>query len=694
MAWTVLAAALVSVIASPFARRWFRGETRSIRLAVLLALGAALLSAGYVAYYLRGGPRIVDATSYWLEGRALAEGHLAFGVPDPSAAFRGRFLVSADDGDRLSVIFPPGYPAILAAGFRLGIPLAVGPLIAAALVVATFALCRELFRRNDVALLGALFSTISAALRYHTADTMSHGWSALLMTLVLLASFRARHAQRGKIIAALGGIAGGWLLATRPISGLVALALGAALLLPRPWRSTERRAPDRAVAAATAAAFFLGAIPGVVLLLLHQKAATGSWLGSSQLRYYELSDGPPGCFRYGFGSGVGCLYEHGDFVRARLSDGFGVGEALGTTLRRLHHHALDIANFEPLVVVVLFAVVAGFKHPAIRWLAVAIAGIMVAYLPFYFDGTYPGGGARFYADVLPLEHALLSWGLVRLRAAFVAVPLALVGFSVHGVFSHRALAEREGGRPMFEPEVLERSGISRGLVFVDTDHGFNLGHAPQQSDATRGVVVARWRGDAHDRAVWEVLGRPNAYRYRFDPLARDAVPTLEVQRWSGWPIGLPVRSRGGLASAFGPGGLGTTRVHGAELCFGTPRPSAFANCSRARKRRARGLEPPRRRVRDSAGRGQRPRSGLAGGSEPGSVSLGGRAPGSRAPCWGLTLGPLHLEPGSQRLIVESRRGDVMVDYVDLRTVVESPHPAAQGPGQAPPGSAGSKGKRR
>ena len=567
-------------------------------------------------------------------------------VPHSAAAF----LVPAGDGRRLSVIFPPGYPALLAAGFRLGIPLAVGPVIAAALVLATFALCRELFRRNDVALLGALFSTISATLRYHTADTMSHGWSALLMTLVLLASFRARRAQRSKIIAALGGIAGGWLFATRPVSGVVALALGAALLLSRPWRFPQARAPDRADSASAAAAFFIGALPGIVLLLLHQKAATGSWLGSSQLRYYELSDGPPGCFRYGFGSGVGCRYEHGDFVRARLSDGFGVVEALGTTLRRLHHHALDIANFEPLVVVVLFAVVAGFKHPAIRWLVVAIAGIVVAYFPFYFDGTYPGGGARFYADVLPLEHALLSWGLVRLRAAFVAVPLALVGFSVHGVFSHRALAEREGGRPMFEPEVLERSGISRGLIFVDTDHAFNLAHLPEHSDATRGVVVARWRGDAHDRAVWEVLGRPSAYRYRFDPFARNAVPVLEVQRFespslrfeaeAGWPV-LSVR-----------GGWARPEYTALGCVSGGPRPPAFANNGGAGTRGARGLEPPRCCVRDSTSSGQPPRRGVAGGGESWSLRAGGRTPRPGQPVLGADPRPA---PPRARLASPDRR---------------------------------------
>ena len=50
-------------------------------VAVLAALAAAL-SAGYVVFYLRGGPRIIDATSYYLEARAFAEGR------DP--AWRGR----------------------------------------------------------------------------------------------------------------------------------------------------------------------------------------------------------------------------------------------------------------------------------------------------------------------------------------------------------------------------------------------------------------------------------------------------------------------------------------------------------------------------------------------------------------------------------------------------------------------------
>ena len=95
-------------------------------LAAFAALAFAL-SVAYVHVYLRGGPRIIDATSYLLEARSLAAGSFSFHVPDPTASFRGRFLLASSDGHTLGVLFPPGYPLVLSLGVRLGVPLLVGP---------------------------------------------------------------------------------------------------------------------------------------------------------------------------------------------------------------------------------------------------------------------------------------------------------------------------------------------------------------------------------------------------------------------------------------------------------------------------------------------------------------------------------------------------------------------------------------
>ena len=42
---------------------------------------------------------------------------------------------------------------------------------------------------------------------------------------------------------------------------------------------------------------------------------------------------------------------------------------------------------------------------------------VLAYVPFYFDGNYPGGGARLLADVLPAEHALFGLAVAVLARA-------------------------------------------------------------------------------------------------------------------------------------------------------------------------------------------------------------------------------------------------------------------------------------
>lgn len=504
--WLVLGAALLSaVLGLAWHRRLARVALARPTLTVaVLALAAALLSWGYLAHYLRGGPRVIDATSYWLEGRALSGGQLAFPIAEPVGSFRGRFLLPAPGAASLAVLFPPGYPALLALGFLLGAPLAMGPLLAALLVAVTFGLGRKLFGRDDLALVAALLSVCCAALRYHTADTMSHGLAAVLFAGALWAALSG-----GKRVL-LAGLAVGWLAATRPVNGLVALLFVSLVLAKQPRVGF--------------ALLGLGMIPGVVLMLLHQHAATGAWLGSAQLRYYALADGPPGCFRYGFGAGVGCEFEHGDFVRAAIGDSYGLVAALGTTGRRLWLHATDIINAWPLALVVPWVLWAGRREPAVRLLGAAVVAQIAAYLPYYFDGNYPGGGARLFAEALPLEHLLLASGLVRLKLARFGPAAALAGFAMFSGRLHTALAEREGGAPMFRPEHLERERVSSGLVFISTDHGFNLAHRPGQLDAKTGLVVARLRNDAHDWLLFEQLGRPPTFRYQRDLVTPGARP--------------------------------------------------------------------------------------------------------------------------------------------------------------------------
>jgi hypothetical protein len=552
--WLALALAIAAILA---ARPLSRAFARPRLLVAICAIAASALSAAYIAVYLRGGPRIIDATSYFLEARALSQGSLSFPLAEPEHAVLGRFLVRSEHAGapHASVLFPPGYPAILAIGFLLRAPMIVGPLLAAALVLVTFDLARRALG-DAIAPLAALLSVVCASLRYHTADTMSHGLAALCFALTLALLLRAADApapRRALLLAMGGGIAAGWLFATRPISAL-ALAPVLVYLLLRDERA-------RASAPRLALSLAIGAIPGLVLFFAHQRAATGAWLLSSQRLYYAVSDGPPDCFRYGFGAGVGCLGEHGDFVRARLADGYGCLAAAGTTLRRLKLHLVDPANLEPLALLVVAGAFLARATTRGRALGIAVIAQILAYVPFYFDGNYPGGGARFFCDVLPIEHALLALAVVTIasrrrapeRWIAAAVALALAGFAFRAGFDHALLRDREGGRPMFDPADLARAGVTRGLVFVDTDHGFDLAFDP---DPAAPITIARHHGDALDRLTWIARGRPPAYRHRFafpsgavtidplsfPPLEQDAALVIEGE--SLWPA---LSQRGGYA---------------------------------------------------------------------------------------------------------------------------------------------------
>jgi hypothetical protein len=529
-AWAALMLAMLSLglALHPVARRRIEALPANGVVAFLAVLAAAL-SGVYVAIYLRGGPRIVDATTYYLQARSLAGGHVSFDVPSPTASFRGRFLLASADGHSLAGIFPPGYPAVLALGFLAGVPLLVGPMIAAALVFATYALARRLFDDSRLALLAAALSVVCGVLRYHTADTMSHGWAALLFTVAV---WSALGSSAWSAFAA--GLSVGALVATRPVSG----AVGAVVVVMALGRAPRLLLPLAA-----------GAVGPLVLFVLEQHAATGAWFRSTQAAYYAVADAPPGCFRYGFGKGIGCLFEHGDFVKAHLADGYGFLAAAGTTLRRLKMHLADAGNTELFVPVLLYAIVVLSRGRAAtreRLAPLAVAGVIAAYVPFYFDGNYPGGGARFYADVLPFEHVLLAFGLLRLGWGRFALPVALAGFGLHTAYDHGRLRDREGGRPMFEPAVLGRAHVKSGLLFVDTDHGFDLAFDPSRPLEARSLIVARRRGDARDSILWERLGRPSTFAYelslapgaaepRVVPLALPNPSLLRFEAEGEWP---------------------------------------------------------------------------------------------------------------------------------------------------------------
>ena len=193
----------------------------------ILALVAAALSVGYYYYYLRGGPRIVDATYYWLQAKTFASGHLTLPVLHPSAALRGRFLYFDAARERLSALFPPGYAAILSLGMLLHVPQLMGPCMAVCLRLSHGGTRTSRFRRLANRRCGG---ALERAVRRASLPHRRHAFARLRRAAVCdLALGALGTSYRDWAVA---GLSAGWLLATRPVSAIALLFVIVVMLRP------------------------------------------------------------------------------------------------------------------------------------------------------------------------------------------------------------------------------------------------------------------------------------------------------------------------------------------------------------------------------------------------------------------------------------------------------------------------------
>ncbi|HEY8090536.1 MAG TPA: hypothetical protein VIF09_21895 [Polyangiaceae bacterium] len=484
--------ALLVVALAPGGPRWLASMVdfaslvdlaRRRRFLTVAGFVASFLSLGYLAFYLRGGPRAPEAATYWLQGRAMSHGWLAWSVIEPSASFRAKDLLF-DAPDGVSGIFPPGYPLLLAPAFLVGAPMLIGPLLAAALVVATWLLARETAfmagereaRAEAIARIAAGLSVLCAALRYHTADALPHGAVAVTVAMALATAMSARRTGETRLFG-VTGLAVGFLVATQPVSAVTTGAVVLALAVgdARRWRAL--------------AWMLVPALPGLLLLAAANHAAVGHVFASPVATYRALFDSRPPMP-----------------LRAITI----------TTLHRLRAHLLDVANFEPLALLALVGVRRGGRGARLG--ALIVAGQILLAAPFDAQMVAVGAGAKLLAPVIPLEHVLIAMALWRLapaqlgRAAIVTFGLSLAGFAVHAASDHEKLAASDLGRPRYEPDVAREANVTHGLLFFEDDQGFELAFDPGVN-ASHGIQAARLRNDDHDRLLYDSLGHPAIHRY-------------------------------------------------------------------------------------------------------------------------------------------------------------------------------------
>ncbi len=365
----------------PAAPAWKLGRRWPIALAVAcvaLALAGSLYAA--VGPFDRS-PHVLDAVSYYIQGRIFASGALSAPAPSPRDAFPTPFMV-VHEGRWFSQ-YPPGTSLTWAIGLVAGVPWLVGPALAALAVLLVFLTGRRQLGEGTGLIAAALMAS-SPFLYLQAGSFLSHLPAMAYASLFLYAA--TRFEQRPTTgWAALAAVALGMTFWTREIVAVIyGLAFGVFCLV-RGWRVGASGARRGTLAAA------IVLVPFALGYLGYDTALTGSpWRLPRSL--FNGAD------RFGFGDGVGFYGQH------TLAAGLVNTDELLTSLTI----TLFGWPFYTALALVLLPFVLGRAGPWERAHGAVLGLYVAAYVAYFYHGI--ALGPRYYFEALPSLSLLAARG--------------------------------------------------------------------------------------------------------------------------------------------------------------------------------------------------------------------------------------------------------------------------------------------
>ncbi len=405
--------------------RWLRQHGSDL-LAFCLCLSGIFIAHAVTVKVFEAVPHIEDEMAYVWQAQVMARGKLTLPSPPYEKAFLVPFVVDYE-GQRFGK-YPPGWPAMLSLGVRLGARSWVNPLLAGLSLWLIYRLGKRLFG-NLIALLSVGLTLTSPFFWMNSGSLLSHPFGLFLTLAFVLGwldAFQGDDSARRRLHnlpILLGGLSLGLLALTRPLTAVgVALPFGfhALWLFLRGGRQIRLRLIGFALIAATMAA----------LLFVWQAAVTGDpFLNPYTLwwEYDKVGFGP------GYGRAEGGHSLHMAWVNLKYSllfgrhDLFGWGQfswvliplGVGMVICRRRWVSLPALLVLPaLLFVYLF-----------YWIGSALFGPR-----YYFEGLYCavllsalGFAALAGLPALPQEvyHPQVGWQKARRLAATAMLALAI-----------------------------------------------------------------------------------------------------------------------------------------------------------------------------------------------------------------------------------------------------------------------------
>jgi hypothetical protein len=347
------------------------------RLALILSIAAFFAAAYFSTDVFEGLPHIEDEITYVWQARLAASGKLITESPVCPECFLEPFVIDKD-GYRFGK-YPPGWPAMLSLGIRLGVRDYLNPFLSTFYVWLAYLLVKKLFD-PVTGLISTFLTLFSPFFLMNSGSLLAHPWSLFLMA-VFAHGWLDTLDETGKIPKWMSATAAmlsmGLLILTRPLTA-VGICLpffiqGVYLLIKGSARQKQ-------------SILAIGSVVAVMsgLYLLWQYRVTGDALQNPYTLYWPYD-------RIGFGPGYG-LHPDGHqlkyaWVNAKFSLFVGSSDLFGwPNLSWL---------FLPL------GVIAMRKNPR-SWPVAGVFLSLVLVYGLYWIGSWVFGPRYYYEGLLSL----------------------------------------------------------------------------------------------------------------------------------------------------------------------------------------------------------------------------------------------------------------------------------------------------
>jgi hypothetical protein len=467
-------------------------------LALALALASVISSLLIAGRVFENLPHVEDEFAYLWQATVMADSQLTVPSPAEPRYFVIPFVVD-EAGQRFGK-YPPGWPAALSLGIRLGTPQLINAVLAGACVWHSYRLGQRLSSRG-VGLLAGLLVATSPMFLMLSGSLMSHLFSLFLslsFTLSWVHLFLSGEADAGPVPLLVAASALGMLAVTRPLT-----ALGVALPCALHAATMLRRGPPNVRLRLLAIASLSAAV--ALLVPLWQYAVTGDPMTNPYTLWWEYD-------RLGFGPEIGPQAGghslHWAYVNTRFS---------------LWVMQTDLFGWPSLSLLLVPFGVWALRRESGMWLSVAVLPSLVLCYSLYWVGAWLYG-PRYYFEALPALAVASAAGVVWLArhaqrlggagrrgvgtAIVAALLLMLVGANVAYYLPMRLAGMRglNGASRSAQQGLLSAEGLPGTLVLVNptrswVDAAVLMLLAPPFDE--RGFLVAWDRDSSADQRLRE-----------------------------------------------------------------------------------------------------------------------------------------------------------------------------------------------